>query len=155
MISDYWTLTKDTDVLSEYARRSLKRSITQTYSDQSGTVTAFSLDPAVEKVLSESVNQSPAGFHLAVPPEAGEELLAAVGAAVDRMVAQGQAAIALVAPNLRLLFRRFVEPRHPSLVVLSYNDLLPNSKIEIVHVVRLSPAGAGQQSPMSLAGRAM
>jgi flagellar biosynthesis protein FlhA len=155
MVADYWVLTKDTDVLSEYARRALKRSITQTYSDQNGTVTAFSLDPSVEKVLSESVNQSPAGFHLAVPPEIGEELLANVGAAVDRMVAQGQTAIALVAPNLRLLFRRFVEPRYPSLVVLSYNDLLPNSKIEIVHVVRLSRAGTGPQSPVMQPARAV
>jgi flagellar biosynthesis protein FlhA len=155
MIADYWALTKDTDVLSEYARRSLKRSITQTYSDQTGTVTAFSLDPVAEKVLSESVSQTPAGFHLAVPPEVAEELLAAVGAAVDRMVAQGSTAIALVAPNLRLLFRRFAEPRYPSLVVLSYNDLLPNSKVEIVHVVRLSPVGARQLPPVSHAGQAV
>ncbi len=153
MIADYWALTKDTDVLSEYARRSLKRSITQTYSDQSATVTAFSLDPLVEKVLSESVNQSPAGFHLAVPPDVAEEILSSTGAAVDRMVAQGQAAIALVAPNLRLLFRRFVEPRYPSLVVLSYNDLLPNTKIEIVHVVRLASPGVKLMSPAATSGR--
>ncbi len=140
-IADYWGITKDTDVLSEYARRALKRSITQSYADPSGTVIAFSLDPFVEKLLSESVSQSPAGFFLALPPEISEQLLSSVGAAVDRMVAEGHNAIALVAPNLRLLFRRFAEPRQPSLVVLSYNDLLPNTRVEITQVVCIATAG--------------
>ncbi|MEW5701259.1 MAG: flagellar biosynthesis protein FlhA [Candidatus Zixiibacteriota bacterium] len=137
-LSDYWPLTKDTDVLSEYARRALKRSITQTYADPSGTIAAISLDPSLEKFLAESVSQSPAGFHLNIAPDAAEQIIAAIGAAVDRMVRRGQNAIALVPPNLRLVFRRFVETRHPALVVLSFNDLLPSVRIEISEVVRPS-----------------
>jgi flagellar biosynthesis protein FlhA len=149
-LSDYWPLTKDTDVLSEYARRALKRSITQAYADAAGVITAVSLDPALEKALAESVTQSPAGFHLSLAPEMAEQLFTGMSGAVDRMVRRGQAAIALVPPNLRLVFRRFVETRHPALVVLSFNDLLPSTRIEISEVVRVvagAPSGAPISSP--------
>jgi flagellar biosynthesis protein FlhA len=136
-LSDYWSLTKDTDVLSEYARRSLKRSVTQLYTDANGAVTAFSLHPTVETVLAESITQTPAGFQLSVAVDVAENLLAAVGNVTDRLIARGLTPVALVAPNLRLLFRRFIEPRYPSLVVLSYNDLLPSTKIEIADTVKL------------------
>jgi len=147
-LSDYWPLTKDTDVLSEYARRALKRSITQAYADAAGVITAVSLDPALEKALAESVTQSPAGFHLSLAPEMAEQLFTGIGGAVDRMVRRGQAAIALVPPNLRLVFRRFVETRHPALVVLSFNDLLPSTRIEISEVIRVA-AGAPSGAPIS------
>ncbi|GAB4317151.1 MAG: flagellar biosynthesis protein FlhA [Candidatus Zixiibacteriota bacterium] len=141
-LNDYWTLTKDTDVLSEYARRSLKRSITNMYTDDNGSVHAFTLDPAVEKHLSESITQSPVGFQLALDPQTAEQLLNGIGRAMDTMVAHGHTPIALVAPNLRLLFRRFVEARFPALVVLSYNDLLPSTTVEVITSVGTSDATA-------------
>jgi flagellar biosynthesis protein FlhA len=153
-LTDYWSLTKDTDVLSEYARRSLKRSITQLYADESGVVVAFSLDPSIEAVLAEGIQQSPAGFHLSLPPQIADHLLSETSAVVDRFVARGQSAIALVAPNLRLLFKRFIESRLPALVVLSFNDLLPNTKIEISDTVgplTAAPRQPGGSSPIPAA----
>ncbi|MEW5874071.1 MAG: flagellar biosynthesis protein FlhA [Candidatus Zixiibacteriota bacterium] len=146
-LSDYWALTKDTDVLSEYARRSLKRSVTQLYADANGTVTAFSLHPSVESALSESITQTPAGFHLSLAVDVAENLLTAVSRVTDKLIARGLTPIALVAPNLRLLFRRFVEPRYPSLVVLSYNDLLPSTKIEIADTVKLGTVAEPAPTP--------
>ena len=137
VVSDYWGLTKDVDILTEYVRRALKRSITQAYADDSDTIYGFSLDPAIEKLVSESITQSPVGFHLSLPPETAEVLLAAIGRVHDALVRQGHTPLALVAPNIRLVFRRFVETRYPSLVVLSFNDLLPSAKIEITDTVRI------------------
>jgi len=152
-LTDFWSLTKDTDVLSEYARRSLKRSITQMYADESGVITAFSLDPSTEAAIAEGIQQSPAGFHLSLPPQTAERLLTQSANVADRFVARGLPAIALVAPNLRLLFKRFVESRLPSLVVLSYNDLLPNTKIEIAGTVGPLGAEFGQPGDSSSAVR--
>jgi len=141
-IADYWGLTKDTDVLSEYARRALKRSIAQTYAGDANTIRAFALEPALEKLIADAVVQTPAGFHLSLAPETAEAILKAVGAAIDALVRRGLPGLCLLPPNVRLVFKRFVEPRHPSLVVLSFNDLLPTTRIEIVESVRLStPAG--------------
>ncbi|MBD3297687.1 MAG: flagellar biosynthesis protein FlhA [candidate division Zixibacteria bacterium] len=146
-LNDYWSLTKDTDVLSEYARRSLKRSITNMYTDDNGSVMAFTLDPAIEKLLSESITQSPVGFQLALEPQTAEQLLNGVGRAIDTMVAQGYTPMALVAPNLRLLFRRFVEARYPSLVVLSYNDLLPSTTVEVTTSVGAQDPAPARPNP--------
>lgn len=137
-LNDYWSLTKDTDVLSEYARRSLKRSVTHLYATDEGTLSAVTIDPAIEKVLGESIAQSPAGFQLALAPQSAERLLDGVGRAIDVMIGRGLTPIMLVAPNLRLLFRRFVESRFPSLVVLSYNDLLPSTPIDVITTVSSS-----------------
>ncbi len=128
-ISDYWSLTKDSDILSEYARRALKRNITELYRDQKGEVHVFTLSPELERGLAEAIQQTPAGLQLTLPPDQQEHLTGLAGNFIEKMRMQGRQPILLVAPNLRLLVRRMFESRHPSLVVLSYNDLMANCPI--------------------------
>jgi len=137
-ISDYWAITKDPDILSEYSRRALKRSITEMYKNEIGEVHVFTIGPAVERRLSESIQQTPAGMQLVLPPDEQEKLLTEIGQYAERMRLSGGPAILLVAPNLRLFVRRMVESRLASLVVLSYSDLTADCPIVSEGMLELS-----------------
>ena len=137
-ISDYWAITKDPDILSEYSRRALKRSITEMYKNEIGEVHVLTIGPAVERRLSESIQQTPAGLQLVLPPDEQEKLLTEIGQYAERMRLSGGPAILLVAPNLRLFVRRMAEPRLASLVVLSYSDLTADCPIVSEGMLELS-----------------
>ncbi len=122
-ISDYWAITKDPDILSEYARRTLKRNITELYKNDQGEIHVFTIGPATERRVTEAIQQTPAGLQLALAPDEQEDFLTKVGQFIEAMRMRGEQPILFVAPNLRLLLRRMIEPRFSSLIVLSYNDL--------------------------------
>jgi flagellar biosynthesis protein FlhA len=128
-ISDYWVITKDPDILSEYARRALKRNITELYKNEQGEIHVFTIGPLTERRVAESIQQTPAGLQLALAPEEQDDFLTQVGRFMEAMRLKGEQPILFVAPNLRLLIRRIIEPRYPSLIVLSYNDLTSDCPI--------------------------
>jgi len=137
-ISDYWAVTKDTDILSEYARRALKRNITELYKNEAGEIHVCTISPATERRLGEAIQQTPAGLQMVLPPDEQEKLLKQAGELVEAMRLKGFQPILLVAPNLRLLVRRMIEARLPSVVVLSFNDLVSDCPIVSEGTLELS-----------------
>ncbi|MFZ1683162.1 MAG: flagellar biosynthesis protein FlhA [Candidatus Zixiibacteriota bacterium] len=136
-ISDYIAITKDTDVLSEYARMSLKRQISELYRDASGKINVFTFDPAVEQKMADSVQATKQGLMLVLDPATTDVLLRRIGEQVSRMQSTGQMPIALCSPNVRLALRRLVEATYTSLAVISYNEMLPTVELVSSGTVRL------------------
>ncbi len=137
-ISDYWHITKDTDVLSEYARRALKRNITELFKGPDGEMVVFTVSPAAERRLMDAVQQTPAGLQLVLPPEVQTEFIKKVEACAETLRAQGSQPILLVAPNLRLLIRRLTETKLPWLVVLSYQDVVADCPVAVKETLELA-----------------
>ncbi len=136
-VSDYIGATKESDVLAEYVRMALKRQITEMYKDKEGKINVFTIDPAIEQTLSDSVQNTKQGLMLTVDPALAEALLEKIGRQVELMQARGNTAVCLCSPNIRLALRRLVEPKYPSLAVISYNEILPEVEVVSTGMVRL------------------
>jgi len=136
-ITDYYAATKEPDILSEYVRMAMKRQITDMYRDQKNKITVFTIDPTVEQMLTDAVQNTKQGLMLITSPADSERLLKAIGAEVERMNAIGQSPICLCSPNIRLAVRRLTETAHPQLAVLSYNEITNNVEVISNGVVRL------------------
>jgi flagellar biosynthesis protein FlhA len=136
-VSDYIAITKDTDVLSEYARMGLKRQITELYKDATGKINVFTFDPPVEQKLADSVQSTKQGLMLVLDPATTDVLLHRIGEQVTRMQSVGQLPIALCSPNVRLALRRLIESTYPTLAVISYNEMLPTVELISSGLVRL------------------
>ncbi|MDD3733259.1 MAG: flagellar biosynthesis protein FlhA, partial [candidate division Zixibacteria bacterium] len=136
-VSDYIGSTKDADVLAEYVRMSLKRQITEMYKDNRGRLNVFTIDPAIEQQLAESVQNTKQGLMLVLEPALTEKIIQKIGENVARMEETGLTALCICSPNIRLALRRLVEASYPSLVVISYNEVLPNVEIISTGMVRL------------------
>jgi len=136
-VSDYIGSTKETDVLAEYVRMSLKRQITEIFKDRDGRISVFTIDPAVEQTLSEAVQNTKQGLMLVLDPAMTETLLGKIGEQVSSAQTSGVMPVCICSPNIRLALHRLVEASLPGLAVVSYNEILPNVEIVSTGIVRL------------------
>jgi flagellar biosynthesis protein FlhA len=136
-ISDYVSVTKETDVLAEYVRMALKRQITELLKDNNGRINVFTLDPALEQHLADSVQNTRQGLMLVVEPATTELLLKQIGHHAEQMQRAGLTPICICSPNVRLALRRLIETSHAYVSVVSYNEILANVEIVSTGMVRL------------------
>ncbi len=136
-LSDYVGATKEPEVLSEYVRMALKRQITEMHKDKDNCIHVFTIDPALEQTLSESIQNTKQGLTLAVEPALAGALLDKIGEQVNTMETAGQRPLCLCSPNIRLVLRRLVEMKYPELAVVSYNEILPDAEVSSSGMVRL------------------
>jgi flagellar biosynthesis protein FlhA len=138
-LSDYAGITTDPDILTEYARTSLGRTICQLYQDTEGHIPVLTMDPDLEKTISDSVQSTPAGLKVIMAPDVTNQLFERMSERIDTMVANSQQPVVLVSPSVRLALRRLTETTFPSLGVLSYNEIVPG--VEVFSVGTLSLNG--------------
>ncbi|TKJ42244.1 flagellar biosynthesis protein FlhA [candidate division LCP-89 bacterium B3_LCP] len=143
-LSDYSSLTKDTDILTEYVRYSLSPAITHKYQDPDGKIYALTLDPSLEKMISEEFQQQQGQktFALTLPPNVLNQIYIQLNDYVQEMQSQGRVAILVCSPTVRAAMRRLTEPVLPQLSVISYGELLVNAEVESLGMVTLQPQQA-------------
>lgn len=128
-IADQARVTKDPDLLSEHARQALARQITSACQGEDGKVSVMTLYPTWQQELSHAVVQTERGPNLNLEPATAQRLLQETRSAMERMAASGRQPVLLCPGRLRLALRRFTEASLPSLVVLSYNEIIPSVEV--------------------------
>lgn len=128
VLSDYGMLTKDTDLLTEYVRQGLKRTITNRHIPES-KAHVLTLDPKVEQYIAENIKKSEHGTFVALEPEYIQKLVRSLKFAIEKMTSLNVAPIILTSPLVRVHFRKIIEHIAPELVVLSYNEIESNVEI--------------------------
>jgi len=137
VIADYGEATKDPDVLSEYSRLSLRRTITNMFLNPEGKINVFTLDPNIEKILTDSVQAQKSGLTFVLPPEISERILQKVTVEAEKLASAGEIPLALVPANLRLALRRLLASVRPTVSVLSYNEIVPEIEVYSVAIIGL------------------
>jgi flagellar biosynthesis protein FlhA len=135
-VADYTTVSKDPDTLTEYARQNLSRTISNQYANVDGLVHVVSLDPMLDRRLSEVMKPS-GGNQEGLPPGLFNQVIVSVRQAIERVVGQGYQPIVLCSQSIRSQLYRLVSPGVHALAVLSPNELDPKTKIQAIEVVRL------------------
>lgn len=134
-MADYAKLTRDPDILTEYVRQGLKRQISKQYTGADNTIAVLTLDPALEEQLRESVQQSEFGSYLALDPDIAQVMIDRLNVRQQDLLARGITPIILCAPVLRLYFKRLIDRFVSNLVVLSYNEIDSNVRVEVIGMV--------------------
>ncbi|MEN6326329.1 MAG: flagellar biosynthesis protein FlhA [Syntrophomonas sp.] len=134
-LADYAKLTKDTDVLTEYVRQSLRRQISKQYANADGKLNVLTLDPGFEEKLRDSVQQSEFGAYLALDPDVAQKMVDKLSSYFDDLSKRGITPIVICAPVLRLYFKRLVDRFIPNLLVLSYNEIDTGVNVEVIGMV--------------------
>jgi len=122
-VSDYASITKNPDELSEHARRALGAQIVKPYQDDRGSLKAITLDPRLEQEISKGVRQSATEIALLLDPRLARHLVDQLSRQIQTLLADGRAPVILCAPHIRLAFRRFFEATFSDLTVLSYAEV--------------------------------
>ena len=130
----------DVEVLSEYVRTALRRSICNALLKEApdNAIAVLTIDGGVEQLVVEAVQSSPAGIVVALAPDVANEIFVGLTELVDQMVANGQQPVVLAAPQTRLAFRKLTAANFPMLHVLSYNEISPDVEVTSVGTITLN-----------------
>ncbi|MBI5143024.1 MAG: flagellar biosynthesis protein FlhA [Nitrospirae bacterium] len=137
-LAEYGQITKDHEVLADYARQALARNITKQYQSMDGTLLVMSLEPALERKLGEALQSTARGSYLALEPAMLQKMLEKIRALRETTLQQGYQAVLLCSPLIRRPLKKLTERVVPGMPVLSHNELLPSTKLQSVGVVRVS-----------------
>ena len=91
---------------------------------------ALTFDPALEQTLIGRVKRSQFDIGLVMDPEITEGILQEIDPKIKEMSEQGLTPLLITTSELRLAFRRFMEPSYPQLIILSYQELPTETRIE-------------------------
>ena len=136
-LADHAQTTRDTDVLTEYARQGLKRAISNKYFPSNETTSVITLDPKVEQEIMGAVKQTEQGSYLALDPETTKKIIDSVETAVSKLESLGKNAIIITSPIVRMYFKKLTEDYFKDLIVVSYNEVESNVELQSVGMVTI------------------
>ena len=134
-LADYAATTRDTDILTEYVRQSLKRAISSRFFPANETTSVATLDPKIEQEIMASVKQTEQGAYLNLDPEKTKGIMASVGNEVQKLENLGKNPIVITSPIVRIYFKRLTEDYYKDLIVVSYNEIESNVELQSVGMV--------------------
>lgn len=129
-IADMGGLTKNPDDLSEQARKRLGMYFIKEYEVESNKLLAMTIEPSLEQSLISRVKRSQFDIGLIMDPSITENIIKEIEPKITEMTESGLTPIIVTTSELRLAFRRFMEPSYPQLVVLAYQELPSETQIE-------------------------
>jgi flagellar biosynthesis protein FlhA len=137
-LSDYASRTKDLEVLSEYTRHALARTICKQYVDDRDRLWCLTLDPAVEELINSHLERSDRGTTNTLPPQTAQQVVQHIVTKSAALTQAGRSAVLLCGPQIRGAVRRMIEASAPQLAVLGYNEIVPEATVEAIALVGLS-----------------
>ncbi|NOQ46515.1 MAG: EscV/YscV/HrcV family type III secretion system export apparatus protein, partial [Desulfobulbaceae bacterium] len=135
-MADYAPMTQDTDVLTEYVRHALSRSISSGHVQADGTIPVITMDRKVEEIVQNAIQHREHGAYLALDPQAAQKILDSLSTLISSFPG-GQQPAMLVIPQIRPHVQRLIERYFPSLSVLSHNEIASNMKIKSLGTVTI------------------
>ncbi|WP_459478674.1 flagellar biosynthesis protein FlhA [Clostridium saccharoperbutylacetonicum] len=129
--------TRDLEVLTEYVRFALARTICNQVVDENRTITVVTLDPSIEEIVSNNIQKSVQGSFPTVDPETTTNILTGIKNTVESVYFYNNQPIILVSPNIRPVFRKLIEMVFPHIMVLSLNEIPNDVQINSEGVIRI------------------
>jgi len=140
-LGDYATKTKDAIWLAEYARHRLARTICSKYRDEEGRLFVLTLDPALEDRISAGIDHNDRGLFIRMSSEAIDATCQVIAAELPKLNQYSRSQVVLVSPQIRPALRQITAANLPKLVVLSYNEITRDTKIESVGIINEAVPG--------------
>ncbi len=137
-LGDYSSRTKDLEVLTEYVRNALARTICKQYVDEQDKLWCLTLDPALEELINSHLDRSERGTTNTMPPQTAQQITQQIAAKSTELTQAGRSAVLLCGPNIRAAVRKMIENAMPQLAVLGYNEIVPEVAVEAVALVGLN-----------------
>lgn len=135
-VSDYALTVRDTELLTEYVRQSLKRTITRKWSE-GGQIRVITLDGEVEKTILNSINKNDQGTYLALDPQIIQTIVSNLLDCISKVKDAINVPIVLTSPVVRIYFSRMLEQFYQDAIVLSFNEIDVNVQIQALANVTL------------------
>ena len=170
-LGDWAPRTKDVEVLTEYVRNALRRTVCNQYvtmqpaaEPDPAAVTAepvqtiaklfcVSLDPALEDTVAGYIDRTAEGTTMSMPPAVASQVTTAILRELQRLVEAGHQPVVLASPQVRGQIRRLLEPHMPAAAVLGYNEVSKGVEVESLGLAQLETVALDEQQNLQEAAR--
>lgn len=129
-IADMAAITKNPDDLAEQARKRLGMYFVKEFEVEPNKLLAMTFEPRLEQTLINRVKRSQFDIGLVMDPTLTDGIIREIDPKIKEMTERGLSPIIVTTSELRLAFRRFMEPSYPQLIVLAYQELPTETQIE-------------------------
>ena len=136
-LADYAEMTKDPEILTEYVRQKMGRTIIKPFLDEVETLHVITMNNDTEEQIRNSLQQTEHGVFLSLDPAAVQKMINAVKHGVEEAGSKGFSPVILSNPTIRRHLRRLIERFIPNTAVLSHSEVPGNILLESVGVITL------------------
>jgi flagellar biosynthesis protein FlhA len=139
-VAEWGGKTKDLDVLTEYVRNSLRRTICQSIATPDlatgvSRISCVTVDPALEEIVQAHIDRGPGGTTITMPSRMAQAIGQQIAAGLASLTGRGNLPVVVASPPVRAVIRQLVEPHVPSVVVLGYNEVVSGVEVESVALI--------------------
>lgn len=137
-LGDYADRIKDPEILTEYVRARLGRSICTPLVDQEMNLHCVTLDPEVEDIIQKAIRSTEGGTYLALDPEVINQITDSASKQLERLISSGHHPVILCSAQVRYHVFNILKPSINGITVISYNEIVTSIKIESLGVISLA-----------------
>lgn len=134
-LADYAPSTKNTELLTEYVRHSLSRTVVAPYVADDNILRVITIHPDLENYIGDNIQKSFQGSFPAIEPTINTAILQNISKLIEGLAPSQTRAVILASPKIRAPFKRLIEMAFPQLAVLSLNEVPNYIEIEAVGMV--------------------
>jgi flagellar biosynthesis protein FlhA len=139
-LADWAPATKDLDLLTEYVRHALSRTITKMHQTHEGTLPVITLDHSVESAIANAVQQTDQGSFFALDPNIAQKIVNSLAHNLEKSSSLNYQPVVVCSSQIRFHFKKLVDQFVPNISVLSYDEILSNVEIQSLGTLELSDA---------------
>ena len=136
-MADWAPSVKQLDLLTEYVRQALSRSITKQYMTAEGEMVVVTLSHSLERQLAEAIQRTDQGEYLAINPQTAQLTMQRLAALLEKFASLNQQPVVLCSAQIRPHFKKLADRFIPNLVILSYDEIAANVRIQSIGAVEL------------------
>lgn len=136
-LADYGSVTKDTEVLTEYVRQALRRTIAAKYADEQKSIKVVTIHPKVEELITQSIQKTATGSYPVLKPDSVNQILEALNKIQQELTLKNIEFVVLTSPKIRLAFRKLISFNFPNMSILSLNEVPNEISIETVGTINV------------------
>lgn len=130
--------TQDADELTAAVRPRLGRMIVQGLVEINDSLPVITLEPSLEQMLHNVLQQSSANQGLIIEPKLAEGLFKALAENTADVENQGLPAVLVVSPGIRPWLSKIIRHRLSDLTVLSYSEIPEDQAVKVVATVSIA-----------------
>lgn len=135
-LADYGAGVKNPEILAEYVREKLSRSIVRPYLDSQGVLPVLTLNGTAERIMQEGLRQTENGStFLSINPAAAQRIMQNINTAVENAVNTDGQPVILASPLLRPHLAQLVLRFMPTLPVISQAEIPADIRLQSVGTV--------------------
>ena len=135
-LGEYGPNVKDADLLTEYVRQALKRTITRRFA-QDGSLKVVTLNPEIENLIMGGVRKTAGNSYVSLEPNVMQTIVTSHMEQENRLKDQLSDVVVLTSPVVRCYYRKLIEQFSSEAVVLSFNEIMNDVNIQALGTISI------------------